>query len=56
MTTENDVRTVIRTIAASIQRSVAALFPPTQAPNVRPKLATRNGYGSETSERPPRRA
>lgn len=56
MTTENDVRGMIRTVTASIQGAVAALFPPVQAPNVRPKLATRNGYGSETSERPPRRA
>jgi hypothetical protein len=48
MTTENDLRKVIRTVVASIQEAVAALFPPAQAPNARPKLATRNGYGSET--------
>jgi len=48
MITENDVRRVIRTVAASIQGAVAALFPPAQAPNLRPKLATRNGYGSAT--------
>jgi hypothetical protein len=47
MTTENGVRRVIRTVAASVQRAVAALFPPAQAPNARPRLATRNGYGSE---------
>jgi hypothetical protein len=45
MTTKNNL---IRAVAGLIQGAVAALFPPAQAPNLRPKLAPRNGYGSAT--------
>lgn len=55
MTTESDVRRLIRTAAASVQRALAGLSRPAEQQHARPKLEGRKGYGSpDAGERPPR--
>jgi ribosomal protein L19E len=46
MTTENDVRRIIRTVTASVQRALGGLGRPAEQRHARPKLEGRNGYGS----------
>jgi hypothetical protein len=54
MTTENDVRRIIRTVAASVRRTFAGTGRPAEQQPARPKLEGRNGYGSPSaSERRP---
>jgi hypothetical protein len=56
MTMENDVRRIIRTVTASIQRALGGLGRPPEQPHARPKLEGRNGYGSPAAGEPvPRR-
>jgi hypothetical protein len=51
MSTENDVRRMIRSVAASIKRVLGNPDRPTEQ-HARPKLETRNGYGSRTTGGP----
>jgi hypothetical protein len=46
MTTENNIRRLIRTVAASVQRALAGLGRPAEQQHARPKLEGRKGYGS----------
>ena len=57
MTMENDVRRIIRTVTASVQRALGGLGRPAEQPYARPKLEGRNGYGSrpDAGEPVPRR-
>jgi hypothetical protein len=55
MSTENDIKRIIRTVAASVQRAFAGLGRPAEQQRGRPKLEGRNGYGSPTANDRPRR-
>ena len=56
MSIEDDVRRVIRTMTASVQRALGKLGRSADTQRARPKLESRNGYGSPSvGERPSRR-
>ena len=50
MSTDDDVRSMIRAMTASVQRAFGKLRRPTERQRATPKLESRNGYGSPSIE------